>query len=113
VFQYLVKKRLVDQFQWCLENFEPNLIDSESLIRSIFEEMQKVPMHQWDTNELDILHRLYKLEKDYSKAFEILLIMKSPLAFSFFESTLQGFDMEKNLLSKLVKLLQINAKKTV
>lgn len=32
---------------------------------------------QIEVDELDILHRLYKMEKEYVKSFEILVKMKS------------------------------------
>lgn len=35
--------------------------------------------------ELDILHRLFKLDKDYKKSFEILLKMNSQSVFDYFD----------------------------
>ena len=58
-----------------------------------------------DNEELDILHRLYKLDKDYSTSFEILIKMKSPLAFHYFDTVYQGFDQEASLRNNLSKLL--------
>ena len=32
ILEYLIEKRKVEKFQWCLDNFESNIINSEYLI---------------------------------------------------------------------------------
>lgn len=39
-----------------------------------------------DLKELEILHRLYQLDRDYNRSFEILIKMKSPSAFQYFDN---------------------------
>ena len=46
-------------------------------------------------------------------SFEILIKMKSPLAFHYFDTAYQGFDQEASLRNFMSKLLQIDEKKTV
>ena len=68
---------------------------------------------QIEVDELDILHRLYKMEKEYVKSFEILVKMKSQKCFEFFAVNYNGFNQEKILEVYLIKLLRIDSKKTV
>jgi len=71
-----------------------------------------------DLDELEILHRLYQLDKDYNRSFEILIKMKSPKAFQYFENGYQFYDLNIQLKNKdnskyqeksyLLKLIQID-----
>jgi hypothetical protein len=45
--------------------------------------------------ESDILHRLYKLDQKFVEAFGIMVRIKSPKAFSFFERQYRGFEYDK------------------
>ena len=63
--------------------------------------------------ESDILHRLYILEKKYEEAFQVLVDMRSPKAFTFFEMQYQGFKYDQSLLKNLMELIHIDCKKLV
>ena len=76
-----------------------------------------------DLDELEILHRLYQLDKDYNRSFEILIKMKSPAAFEYFTNGYQFYDLNIELKNKenskyqeksyLLKLIQIDVEKAV
>lgn len=68
---------------------------------------------QFEVDELDILHRLYKMEKEFVKSFEILVKMKSEKCFGFFDQNFSGFNHDKIMEVYLIKMLNINSKKTV
>ena len=79
----------MDKFQWCLDNFESSIVHCENLIETITKQLNK---KQAGNEELDILHRLYKMDKEYKLSFEILLKMGSKNCFEFFRGTYADFD---------------------
>lgn len=128
ILEYLIKIKAIDKFQWCLDNMESELIDSQTLVKSmqraitrkekIFQQRKAEGLETSDTFkksiiESDVLHRLYKLEKKYEDAFQILVDMQSTKAFGFFEGNYQGFKLDESLLKNLMKLIDIDCQKLV
>lgn len=126
IFEYLIRKRLIEQFQWCLDHFESHLIDSEYLIHKMTQRFKdtapkpeglqetQLPKVQLQLEEYDILQRLFRLEKNYEKSFEFLIEMNSAKVFDYFsDRLLQGLDQNKMLYGYLTKLLNIDAKQTL
>lgn len=128
VLQYLIRGKMVDKFQWCLDNLNSQLINSQTLVKSMKaalakkkeEVLKKDPraldeksIYQLATVESDILHRLFILEKKYEEAFQVLVDMRSPKAFTFFEAQYQGFKYDQSLLKNLMELISIDCKKLV
>lgn len=63
--------------------------------------------------ECNILHIIYRTNKDIKLAFEIMLHPRSHLVFKFFEEQYINFNRNKQLLYNFIELLEIDAAKTV
>ena len=75
IFEYLLSRRKVDLFQYCLDTFERNTINVDQLVGKVHERIEQNKMLQGDKSvdhhkiELDILYRLLIMDRKFMESF--------------------------------------------
>lgn len=75
IFEYLLDKRKVEQFQYCLDTFERNTVNVDQLIGKVHEKIEQNKMIYGDVSldhhkiELDILYRLFIMDRKFMESF--------------------------------------------